>query len=206
MHVGSRGNVILQGQSGEPIFQFTTLPLFKKGDKVLLHNQNIIYQCSIFSSSSPCNAQAGCTWVNCPDYGDESSCNAVSGCGWDSDTNSCTGTVNTCVGTYDNGFRWYAHSLERGLNYVAKTANYTITDIDDVVDCTANSFTLTLPDATLNNGKQYNLKNTGAGTITLNTTSSQTIDGGASGTVTLTAGQAKILMSNNSNWIIISVT
>jgi len=199
MHVGSRGNVILQGQSGEPIFQFTTLPLFKKGDKVLLHNQNITYQCSIFSSSTPCNAQTGCTWVNCPSYGDESSCNAVSGCGWDGEFGNCTGTENTCVGTYDNGFRWYAHSLERGLNYVEKTATYTLLDIDDVVNCTSGTFTLNLPSAALNNGKTYHLKNTGAGTITVDPFSTETIDGLS--TDTIASGGSMTIVSNNSNWI-----
>jgi len=90
------------------------------------------------------------------------------------------------------------------LNYVEKTANYTVTSIDDIINCTSGTFTLTLPDASLNNGKQFTLKNTGAGTITLNTTSSQTIDGNASGTLTLTAGQSKVVVSNNSNWIIVS--
>jgi predicted transglutaminase-like cysteine proteinase len=116
----------------------------------------------------------------------------------------CSGTWGySCTGTYSNNKYWYAHSLERGLNYVAKTANYTITDIDDIVDCTSNSFTLTLPDATLNNGKQYTLKNTGTGTITLNTTSSQTIDGNASGVLTLVTGDSMVIVSNNQNWVVV---
>jgi hypothetical protein len=53
----------------------------------------------------------------------------------------------------------------------------------------------------LNNGKTYYLKNTGAGVITLNTTGGQTIDGNASGVLTLTAGQSTTVVSNNSNWI-----
>lgn len=208
MNVGDTGTVSISGQTGQPIFQYTTLSLFKKGDKVLLHNQNITFQCSIFTSSTPCNAQSGCTWqatVVCSSLGDESSCNAQSGCGCSWDGSSCSGSGCTagCNGTYTNGSHWYAHSLERGLNYVEKTANYTITDIDDIVNCTANSFTLTLPSASLNNGKQYSLKNTGSGTITLNTTSGQTIDGNASGTLTLTPADSLTVMSNNSNWIII---
>jgi hypothetical protein len=202
MHVGNTGTVQIVGQSGQPIFQYTNLPLFKKGDKVLLHNQNITFQCNLFLSQTPCQNQTGCSWLpTCSSLGDESSCNAVSGCSWNGETNACEGPSARCVGTYSNGAHWYAHSLERGLNYVAKTANYTLTDIDDVVDCTSGTFALTLPSAALNNGKTYYLKNTGAGTITLNTTSGQTIDGNASGTLTLTAGQSTTVVSNNSNWI-----
>jgi hypothetical protein len=202
MHVGNTGTVQIVGQSGQPIFQYTNLPLFKKGDKVLLHNQNITFQCNLFTSQTPCQNQTGCSWLpTCSTLGDESSCNAVSGCSWNGETNACEGPSARCVGTYSNGAHWYAHSLERGLNYVAKTANYTITDIDDVVDCTSGTFALTLPSAALNNGKKYHLKNTGAGVITLNTTGGQLIDGNASGVLTLTAGQSTTVVSNNSNWI-----
>ena len=208
LHVGETGTVQIVGQSGQPIFQYTTLPLLKKGDKVLLHNQNITFQCSLFATQTPCQAQTGCTWqttVVCSGLGDESSCNAQSGCGcsWDGMACSGTGCTTGCLGTYSNGAHWYAHSLERGLNYQSKTANYTLTDIDDVIDCTSGTFTLTLPSAALNNGKTFYLKNTGSGTITLNTTSSQTIDGNASGTLTLTTGDSMTVISNNSNWVIV---
>ena len=200
IHVGETGTVNIVGQSGQPIFQYTNLPLLKKGDKVLLHNQNITFQCSIFSTSTPCNAQTGCTWINCPAIGDESTCNGTSGCGWDGENNVCTGSIS-CVGTYSNGAHWYAHSLERGLNYVEKTANYTLLSIDDVINCTSGSFNITLPSAPLNNGKRYEIKNTGAGTITMNTTSGQTIDGNASGVLTIAAGSQMSVVSNNTNWI-----
>ena len=52
------------------------------------------------------------------------------------------------------------------------------------------------------NGKTYYLKNIGTGTITLNTTSSQTIDGNASGVLTMVQGDSITVISNNSNWII----
>jgi hypothetical protein len=199
IHVGETGTANIVGQSGEPIFQYTTLPLLKKGDKVLLHNQNITFQCSIFVTSTPCSAQTGCTWRDCPSFGDEESCNSA-GCAWDGDVSTCTGGTS-CVGTYSNGAHWYAHSLERGLNYTEKTANYTLLSIDDVVNCTANSFAITLPSAPLNNGKRYEIKNTGAGTITMNTTSGQTIDGNASGVLTIAAGSQMSVVSNNTNWI-----
>jgi hypothetical protein len=185
------------------------MTLFKKGDKVLLHNQNISYPCSIFSTQTPCQAQSGCTWnpqVICSALGDQSSCEASGLCSWDSGSSTCSGTGNptaNCSGTYSTTDRWFAHSLERGLNYQLKTANYTLTDIDDIIDCASNSFTLTLPSAALNNGKQFTLKNTGTGTITLATTSGQTIDGAASGALTLAQGDSMTVMSNNVNWLVI---
>ena len=61
--------------------------------------------------------------------------------------------------------------------YVAKTANYTITSADEVVDCTTGTFTTTLPTAVGITGKSFTIKNSGTGVITVATTSSQTIDG-----------------------------
>lgn len=204
MHVGSTGTASIVGQSGQPVFQYTTLNLLKKGDKVLLHNQNISFPCSLFTTQTPCSAQSGCTWlVVCSTLGDQSSCEAAQ-CAWNGDTSTCEGrTTAVCSGTYSNGSHWYAHSLERGYSVVEKTASYTLTDIDDMVVVTANSVTLTLPSAPLNNGKQYVMKNFGSGTVTLNTTSSQTIDGNASGTLTLATGESINVMSNNSNWYIL---
>jgi hypothetical protein len=213
VHVGSTGTCSIQGQTGENIFQYGNMTLFKKGDKVLLHNQNISYPCSVFSSSTPCSAQSGCSWIpviTCSSYnGDQSGCETspvASYCSWNSEDSTCSGAGNAtafCSGNYTTSDRWFAHSLERGLNYQAKTANYTLTDIDDIVDCTSGTFTLTLPSASLNNGKQYVLKNTGSGVITLNTTSSQTIDGNASGTLTLNTSESMTVVSNNSNWVIV---
>jgi hypothetical protein len=202
LHVGETGTVNIVGQSGQPIFQYTTLPLFKKGDKVLLHNQNISFPCSLFLLQSPCVAQSPCAWLGvCSSFGDQESCEAEQ-CSWDGDLSVCSGrTTAVCSGTYSNGAHWYAHSLERGLNYVEKTANYTLTSIDDVVTCTTGTFALTLPSAALNNGKVFVLKNTGAGTITINTTSSQTIDGFASGALTLATNDSMQVVSNNGNWI-----
>lgn len=62
--------------------------------------------------------------------------------------------------------------------YVSKTANYTILSSDYTINCTTNSFTVTLPTAVGVAGTVYNIKNSGVGTtITVDTTSSQTIDG-----------------------------
>jgi hypothetical protein len=99
------------------------------------------------------------------------------------------------------------------LPYVAKTANYTATSADYTIDCTANSFTVTLPSAStatqtvgsVTANRIYNIKNSGTGTITIATTSSQTIDGAS--TITMDGSvkryQTITVQSNGSNWIII---
>jgi len=63
------------------------------------------------------------------------------------------------------------------LSYVAKIANYIILLTDYTINCTANSFTVTLPSAISNIGAIYIIKNSGTGIITVNTTLLQTIDG-----------------------------
>lgn len=84
------------------------------------------------------------------------------------------------------------------LPYVAKTGTYPLTIDDFYVNCTSNSFTVTLPSAVTANMRMYIIRNSGAGTITIATTSSQTIDGSAPGT--LTQGQMIRVISNGANW------
>lgn len=84
--------------------------------------------------------------------------------------------------------------------YIAKTANYTLTATDYLVNCTANSFTITLPTAVGITGRQYIIKNTGTATIiTIATNSSQTIDGAVP--VTITNMTPTRIMSDGANWI-----
>lgn len=87
-------------------------------------------------------------------------------------------------------------------SYVAKTANYTIALTDNIVDCTANSFDITLPTAVGTSGlaQRYVIKNSGTGIITIKTTSSQTIDGVASGVLTLVQWDSLVVFSDNANW------
>lgn len=83
--------------------------------------------------------------------------------------------------------------------YVAKTSTYTATDADYTIDCTSGTFTVTLPTAVGIEGRVYIIKNSGAGTITMAGTSSQTFDGAASPTIA--AGAVAQYQSNNANWI-----
>lgn len=92
--------------------------------------------------------------------------------------------------------------------YTAKSANYTATTTDYTIDCTGNTFSVTLPTAgaSVNGvpaGRIYKIINSGAGVITINTTSSQTINGGATKTLT-TQYSGVELQSTGSNWIITS--
>ena len=84
--------------------------------------------------------------------------------------------------------------------YLAKSTAYTIGDEDYFVDCTSGTFTITLPTAVGVSGKIYIVKNSGSGTITVATTSSQTIDG--SSTKTLSQYQSVQVQSNGSNWVV----
>jgi hypothetical protein len=100
-------------------------------------------------------------------------------------------------------------TLLKGLqtNLVAKTTTYTATDDDNTitVDATGGSFNLTLPTAVGRLGMEYTIKRIDAsGNLpTVNTTSSQTIDG--STTYTGLSAQWKYIRvkSDNANWLII---
>lgn len=85
------------------------------------------------------------------------------------------------------------------LNYVAKTADYTASDLDYTIHFTANTSTLTLPTAVGCTGRIYIAKNTSGNVLTLATTSAQTIDGAAPGTVA--NGAAAQFQSTGANWI-----
>lgn len=86
-------------------------------------------------------------------------------------------------------------------NYVAKTATYSILRNDYLINCTSGTFTVTLPTAVGFTWQTYVIKNSGAWVITLDTTSSQTIDGVT--TQTLAASLSLTVTSTWANWIII---
>lgn len=85
--------------------------------------------------------------------------------------------------------------------YVHVTGTYSILTTDYVVDC-AGTFTVTLPTAVGVAGRTYRIKNSGSGTITVSTTSSQTIDGGSSAVMS-TQYLSIDVVSDGSNWIIV---
>lgn len=84
---------------------------------------------------------------------------------------------------------------------VRKTADYTMTGADHVCICTANSFTVTLPTAYNQIGKQYIIKNVGSGTITVDGDGSETIDGESS--IDIVQWDSYTFVSDDFNWIIV---
>lgn len=104
-------------------------------------------------------------------------------------------------GTSTNDFVTVAQ-INSMTAYVAKTAAYTLTSSDYCVDLTANTATFTLPTAVGITGKQYIVKNSGAGVLTLATTSSQTIDGMATMTFPVQYSGARVI-SDGANWKVI---
>jgi hypothetical protein len=86
--------------------------------------------------------------------------------------------------------------------YAAKTTTYTAV-INDFVNCTSGTFTVTLPTAVGQSGKSIVVKNSGTGVITIATTSSQTMDGVASAGVTIaTQYNTLVFTSDGANWMV----
>lgn len=86
------------------------------------------------------------------------------------------------------------------IPYVTKTGAYTLTNSDEIVECTSGTFDLTLPTAVGIAGKRFHIDNSGTGVITLLTTSAQTIHGLASGVLTVLQNETYTIVSNGSNW------
>jgi hypothetical protein len=91
--------------------------------------------------------------------------------------------------------------------YVNKTSAYTLTATDQVVtaDGTSGAFSITLPTSASKSGQTYTIKkiDASANAITVNTTSSQTIDGATTYSLA-TQYKYVTVISNGSNWFIIS--
>ncbi len=88
------------------------------------------------------------------------------------------------------------------LPYSAQTTTYSIKNTDYTIDCTSGTFTVTLPTAVGIQGKIYVIKNSGTGTTTVATTSSQTIDGITAKTISIQYDKTTV-QSNGTNWIIL---
>lgn len=87
--------------------------------------------------------------------------------------------------------------------YVAKTALYTLTAADYTVEVTSGTHTQTLPTAVGIAGRVYVITNSGSGTVTVGTTSSQTFVNVTATPTTLTLNQFSTVMvqSNGANWL-----
>ena len=103
-------------------------------------------------------------------------------------------------------FNEFLNWLDDGLlveTYRAITGTDTVLAGDYTVNATSGTFTLTLLTAVGREGKIYNLKNSGTGVVTLATTSGQTIDGEASGALTLNQYDNLQAQSDGANWNIL---
>jgi hypothetical protein len=89
-------------------------------------------------------------------------------------------------------------SLFSKTAYVAKTATYQALVTDSIIECTDNTFAVTLYTAVANAGRTITIDNSGTGTITINTLLSQTINGESA--ITITQDQCVTLYSNGTNW------
>jgi len=88
--------------------------------------------------------------------------------------------------------------------YRATTTSTTLTATDYTVTLTSGTATFTLPTAVGITGKIYIVKNKGAGVLTINTTSSQTMDGATTATISTTYA-GRVLQSNGTNWDVIGL-
>lgn len=86
--------------------------------------------------------------------------------------------------------------------YTEETATYSVVEDDYFIDCTSNTFTVTLPTAVGFAGKIYVIKNSGTGAITIDTTSAQTIDG-ADNVLLNVQYQSLTVISDGANWKVV---
>jgi hypothetical protein len=83
------------------------------------------------------------------------------------------------------------------MKITSVSATYSILATDSIIDCTANTFTATLPTGITN--RVYHVKNSGAGVITLATTGGVNID--ASATASIAAGASLKVVFNGTKWV-----
>jgi hypothetical protein len=103
------------------------------------------------------------------------------------------GVLVTSEGTY----------IKKGVQYsvASANANYNLGVDNHILNCTANTFTVTLPTAVGRVGKEYTIKNSGSGVITLEGDGTETIDGALN--QTLNQYDSITVVSDGTNWIII---
>lgn len=94
-----------------------------------------------------------------------------------------------------------ASGITRSISSVSSATAAGATALTDYVYFVSGTSTLTLPTA-VGNANRYTIKNTGSNTVTIATTSSQTIDGSVS--ITLSVSNTSIdLVSDGANWRIL---
>jgi hypothetical protein len=97
--------------------------------------------------------------------------------------------------TFTNASKWTV------AGYVEKDSNYTLLFTDDVINCTANNFTISLPTAIGIKGKKYTIVNSGLGTVTLDSFGSETIQ--HSLMQQIYEDETFDIVSDGNNWLVV---
>lgn len=88
------------------------------------------------------------------------------------------------------------------LPFTNQTSAYVVDNLDCVVNCTANTFTVTLPTAVGIEGQYFIIKNSGTGSITVDADGTETIDGLANKLLAI-QNESITVVSDGANWIIV---
>jgi hypothetical protein len=127
--------------------------------------------------------------------GDTTAAQTIVG-GTDITANTVGGTTTiTYTGSSGGG------GIVRSISNASSTTSAGSTAGTDYVYICTGTFTITLPTA-VSNSNLYTIKNAGSGTITVATTSAQTIDGVSTASL-YDQYQSYSIISNNSNWSIV---
>ena len=89
------------------------------------------------------------------------------------------------------------------IQFKAITGTETLVVTDQIVEITANTFSLFLPTAVGITGHRYTLINSGSGIVTVDADGTETINGAL--TKVLIPGDSMEILSNNANWLIVSL-
>lgn len=85
--------------------------------------------------------------------------------------------------------------------YTAKTALYTATNDDRVINCTSGTYTVTLPTAVSQAGREFVINNSGSGVITVDGAGSETVAGAATQAL---SGRGRLrIVSDGANWVVL---
>jgi hypothetical protein len=120
---------------------------------------------------------------------------------------AATGVLVVNSGTWSGNDELEVNGSISGIGmkqaYVTKTGAYTATNDDYVIDCTSGTFTVTLPASSGRTGRILIIKNSGAGTITVDGNASETIDGATTYSLSVQYATVQII-SDGTNWKIIA--
>lgn len=86
--------------------------------------------------------------------------------------------------------------------FTNKSGAYVIDNTDCVINCTANTFTVTLPTAVGVEGQFFIVKNSGTGIVTVDGDGSETIDGQANKKLAVQY-ESITVVSNGVNWVVV---